>query len=91
MKAPTLRSCSRAAACGLLLVAASAPALAEATYGYNDAGTGTVTATARVNLSVLVPKLILLRVGSTNATIDTLTWTATASIPPVPKIGRAHV
>ncbi len=84
MNAPLLRPCALAAACGLLLAAASAPARAEATYGYNDAGTGTVTATARVNLSVRVPKLILLRVGSTNTTVDTLTWTATASIPPVP-------
>ena len=59
-------------------------ALAESTYGYNAAGTGTVTATARVNLSVTVPKLILLRVGSANTTVDTLAWTAVPSIPAVP-------
>ncbi|MDQ7956382.1 MAG: hypothetical protein REJ24_03565 [Rhodocyclaceae bacterium] len=86
MNAPILRTCTFAAVCGLLLAGVSAPARAEATYGYNDAGTGTVTATARVNLSVRVPKLILLRVGSTNTTVDTLTWTATASIPPVPTV-----
>jgi hypothetical protein len=59
-------------------------AVAESTYGYNSAGTGTVTATARVNLSVTVPKLILLRVGSANTTVDTLSWTVGASIPAVP-------
>jgi hypothetical protein len=59
-------------------------ALAESTYGYNSAGTGTVTATARVNLSVTVPKLILLRVGSANTTVDTLSWAVGASIPAVP-------
>ena len=48
-------------------------ALAESTYGYNAAGTGVVTA-ARLNLVINVPKLILLRVGSSGATVDTLTW-----------------
>ena len=56
-------------------------ALAESTYGYNAAGTGNVTATAQVKLSVTVPKLILLRVGSANTTVDTLAWTAVPSIP----------
>ncbi|MDP9912249.1 hypothetical protein J2W27_004375 [Variovorax boronicumulans] len=84
MKTPSLRLPAVAAACGLLLAFASNPAIADASYGYNDAGTGTVTATAHVNLSVQVPKLILLRVGSTNNTIDTLSWTAAASIPAVP-------
>ena len=49
-------------------------ALAESTYGYNAAGTGVVTANARLNLVINVPKLILLRVGSSGATVDTLTW-----------------
>ena len=48
-------------------------ALAESTYGYNAAGTG-VAANARLNLVINVPKLILLRVGSSGATVDTLTW-----------------
>ena len=48
-------------------------ALAESTYGYNAAGTG-VVANARLNLVINVPKLILLRVGSSGATVDTLTW-----------------
>jgi hypothetical protein len=71
-----------AAMVALGLVATSVHA--ESTYGYNAAGTGTVTATARLNLSVAVPKLILLRVGSANTTIDTLSWAGTASIPGVP-------
>lgn len=70
------------AALGLALV--SSPALAESTYGYASSGAGTVTATAKVNLSVAVPKLILLRVGSTNTTVDTLSWQVTPSIPGVP-------
>ena len=49
-------------------------ALAESTYGYNAAGTVAVAANARLNLVINVPKLILLRVGSSGATVDTLTW-----------------
>lgn len=67
---------------------AAGPALAESQYG---SGTGTITAQARVNLSVTVPKLILLRVGSTNTTIDTVTWTSTLSIPSVPTTPLASV
>ncbi|MET3475945.1 hypothetical protein [Variovorax atrisoli] len=63
------------------LALAGSGALAESQYG---SGTGTITAQARVNLSVTVPKLILLRVGSTNTTVDTVTWASTLSIPPVP-------
>ena len=56
-------------------------ALAESQYGYSSAGTGTITATAKVKLSVVIPKLILLKVGATNNTQDTVTWTAALSIP----------
>jgi hypothetical protein len=56
-------------------------AMAESQYG---AGTGTITAQANVKLSVVVPKLILLRVGATNTTQDTVAWTSTLSIPGVP-------
>lgn len=66
------------------LTLGSGVAMAESTYGYNAAGTGTVIATARVNLSVTVPKLILLRVGSASATVDTLAWTGATSIPSTP-------
>ena len=64
------------------------PALAESQYG---SGTGTITAQAKVNLSVTVPKLILLRVGSTNTTVDTVTWTSSLSIPGVPTTPQASV
>lgn len=73
-----------AVALGACTALASQVAQAESSYGYAPSGTGTVTATARVNLSVTVPKLILLRVGSTNTTVDTLSWTVDASIPAVP-------
>ena len=65
----------------IVLGLGSSSAMAESTYGYNSTGAGTVTATARVNLSVTVPKLILLRVGSTNTTLDIAAWTVGASIP----------
>lgn len=61
---------------GAGLAIASGAALAESTYGYNSAGTGTVTASARVTVTVAVPKLILLRVGADNTTVDTLAFTA---------------
>ena len=73
---------------GLGLVLTALPAMAESQYG---SGTGTITAQAKVNLSVTVPKLILLRVGSTNTTVDTVTWTSTLSIPGVPTTPLASV
>lgn len=73
----------------IFLVLGSSSAMAESTYGYNSAGTGTVTATARVNLSVTVPKLILLRVGSAGSTVDTLSWALNASIPATPTVPAA--
>ncbi|MGJ7529100.1 hypothetical protein [Variovorax sp. GB1P17] len=71
-------------------------ALAESQYG-SGSGTGAITAQARVNLSVTVPKLILLRVGSTNATQDTVAWTSALSIPgatpttPLPSVNNTNV
>lgn len=65
-----------ALAVGACMTLATGVAQAESTYGYNAAGTGTVSATARVNIAVAVPKLILLRVGSDAATVDTVTLTA---------------
>lgn len=73
---------------GLGLALTALPAMAESQYG---SGTGTITAQAKVNLSVTVPKLILLRVGSTNTTVDTVTWTSTLSIPGVPTAPLASV
>ena len=70
------------------LALATGPALTESQYG---SGTGTITAQARVNLSVTIPKLILLRVGSTNTTVDTVSWTSARSIPGVPTTPLASV
>ncbi|WP_398500613.1 hypothetical protein [Variovorax sp.] len=81
MNAPSLRLRALAAASGLLLAFTGNPAHADASLGYSDAGTGTVTATAHVNLSVRVPKLIVLRVGSTINIVDTLAWTAGLDVP----------
>lgn len=86
---PRIPPAGRIAALALALCLPVSFALAESTYGYNAAGTGTVTANARVNLSVTVPKMILLRVGGTNTAVDTLAWTATASIPAVPTVPPA--
>ncbi len=66
----------------LALVSAGS-ALAESQYGYSSAGTGTITATAKVTLKVTVPKLILLRIGASNASVptDDLIWATGFSIP----------
>ena len=60
-------------------------AQAESQYGYAAASSATpaasVTASASLKLSVLVPKLILLRVGSSNTAQDTVEWSASFSIP----------
>ena len=54
----------------------SATAIADSTYGHNAAGTGPVSATAHAKVTVKVPLLVLLRVGSPGAVIDELTFTA---------------
>ncbi|MCD2163919.1 MAG: hypothetical protein LBE58_00920 [Comamonas sp.] len=81
MKHPKLKALALGSA---LALAYAGHALAESQYGFSSAGTGTVTATAKVNLSVVIPKLILLKVGSSNALQDTVTWTAALTIPPTP-------
>ncbi len=78
-----LRSVLALAAAGASGLASTA-VWAESQYGYAAAGTGTVTAQAKVNLKVTVPKLIMLRVGSSNTTVDELAWTAPLTIPAVP-------
>ena len=87
MKTTITRLALTASAAGLALV--SGGALAESTYGYAASGAGTVTATARINLSVTVPKLILLRIGSASTTVDTESWTVSASIPGTPTVPAA--
>lgn len=69
---------------GAAVLVALGTAHAESTYGYAPAGTGTVTATARLSLQVTVAKMILLRVGSTNTTVDTASWAIGATIPATP-------
>ncbi len=81
MKHPKLKALALGSA---LALAYAGHALAESQYGFSSTGTGTVTATAKVNLSVVIPKLILLKVGSSNAVQDTVTWNAALTIPPTP-------
>ena len=72
------------AAIGLGLLTISGASLAESQYGYNNTGAVTpVTATARLNITVAVPKLILLRVGASGTAVDTISLGAnfTAGIP----------
>lgn len=71
-----------------LVLTGGPTAMAESQYGYATAPATTVTATARVNLAITVPKLILLRVGSTTAGGDTLNWTSGFDIPPTPVVGN---
>ena len=60
------------AAIGLGLLAASGTSWAESQYGYDPTGAGVRTATARLNITVAVPKLILLRVGTSGTAVDTI-------------------
>ncbi|MGE8493105.1 hypothetical protein [Comamonas sp.] len=81
MKHPKLNALALGTA---LALACTGHALAESQYGFAATGSGTVTATAKVNLSVVIPKLILLKVGTTNATQDTVSWAASLTIPGTP-------
>lgn len=81
MKHPKLNALALGTA---LALACTGHALAESQYGYSSTGTGSVTATAKVNLSVVIPKLILLKVGSSAGTQDTVSWAASLSIPATP-------
>lgn len=62
-------------------------ALAESQYGYSTAVAPTVpaqvTAQARVNLTVSVPRLILLYIGDPTA-VTSLTWNSTFSVTSAP-------
>ncbi|ARU06816.1 hypothetical protein CCO03_11775 [Comamonas serinivorans] len=62
------------AALGVALSLGSQLAHAEASYGYQSSGTGAVNANARVRFQVNVPKLILLRVGADDTTVNTVAW-----------------
>ncbi|HZF96651.1 MAG TPA: hypothetical protein VEY92_00105 [Pseudoxanthomonas sp.] len=84
MKTST-RSSVISAAVGLGLLATSGASLAESQYGYDPSGTGPRTAQARLTINVAVPKLILLRVGTSGGgpTSDVISLGAsfTAGIP----------
>lgn len=71
------------AAMGLGLVLASGSAMAESTYGYDPAA-GIVSATAHLKITVKIPKLILLRVGTAGSTTDEVVFTATPDVPASP-------
>ncbi len=81
MKHPKLNALALGAA---LALACSGHALAESQYGYSTTGADTVTATASVKLKVVIPKLVLLKVGSSNGVQDTVSWAAKLTIPPSP-------
>lgn len=59
-------------------------AQAESTYGYNTTGGGNVAAIARINISITIPKVVVLRVGTAGATQDTISYAARVSIPATP-------
>lgn len=68
------------AALGLAFVGGTA--VAESQYGHSATGAGQVSASADLNVVVNVPKLILLRVGTSGGTADTATLDgAFAGIP----------
>ena len=66
---------------GSALMFASIGSKADSSYGYNAAGTGSVKATANVKITVNIPLLVLLRVGSSAGTIDNLIFNASPSAP----------
>ncbi|WP_020395318.1 hypothetical protein [Thiolinea disciformis] len=66
------------------VLSAAGQSFAESTYGYQGTGVGGVTATAKVQVTVTVPKLILLRVGTEGSTVDNLAFTAAGSVASAP-------
>ena len=69
---------------GAALTTVSGVAVAESQYGYapySPTPGGGVTAQASVKLTVQVPKLILLRIGTAGNTIDEAVWGLVPSIP----------
>jgi hypothetical protein len=64
------------------VVAFAGSSLADSQYGYNDANTG-VSAKAQVKVTVKVPELVVLRVGTSNK-VDEITLTASATVASAP-------
>lgn len=77
-------------AAGAALALACGVALAESQYGYTTTPATQVTAQAHLTLSVTVPKLILLRVGTQTGSGDTLSWTAPLTWATAPAITAAN-
>lgn len=70
---------------GVVAALASGAAMAESTYGYDNAvAPGVVVATAKLKITVNIPKLILLRVGSAGATTDEVVFNATPNVQTAP-------
>mgnify|MGYP003583965767 CR=1 FL=1 len=82
MKITTNKILAALVAGGLMAVAGSS--IADSTFGYNSTGTGGVSAKANVKVTVTVPELVVLRVGSAGATIDELKLQAAATINGAP-------
>ncbi|TXH75926.1 MAG: hypothetical protein E6Q85_04240 [Thiothrix sp.] len=74
------------AAAGLVAFAGSS--LADSQYGYNDAGTG-VSAKAQVKVTMKVPELVILKVGSSNK-VDELILNASATVKGAPGLISAN-
>lgn len=73
------------AALGAGLWLASGAAMADSTYGYDATPANNVSATANLKITVNIPKLVILRVGSAGPTaVDELTFNATPSISTSP-------
>lgn len=65
---------------GAAMLLASAAVRAESTYGYQTDPATAATATARINVSVTIPKLILLRVGPSGAYTSSTTAADTVAL-----------
>ena len=64
-------------------LAVTGQALADSSYGYQSSGTGGVSAKANVKVTVTVPELVVLRVGSADV-IDELKLKAQATVSGAP-------
>ncbi len=63
----------------IILLLTHSNSLAESKWAV---GTGPdLTASARLKVKVIVPKIIILRIGSSGATVDTISWNATPNSP----------
>lgn len=71
-------------AVALLAVMVSGAAQGESTYGYQAAGGGAVIAIARVGITVIVPKVVLLRVGAPGSTQSPVNFPVRITIPQDP-------